>query len=176
MRRPDRTIPRTTHSIRHRGRNWMSSRFCSRRRRAWNEGDIDGYMEGYKNSPETLFISRQVSKGFAEIVTEYKHDYPNKASMGTLSYSELEVHPLSDAFAVCHQPLSPGARQTRRRPGGRAVLADPREDSGWLEDRRRPHNLSERRGDYDGRQTVMISFSLALKSSSTRLISASVSC
>ena len=69
--------------------------------KAWNRGDIDGFMQGYKNSPETLFISRQVSKGFQEIAAEYKHDYPNRTSMGQLGYTELEVHPLSDTFAVC---------------------------------------------------------------------------
>src|SRR5579875_897947 len=48
--------------------------------RAWDQGDIDSFMSGYKNSPETLFIARQVSKGYNEILAEYKHDYPNRAS------------------------------------------------------------------------------------------------
>ena len=69
--------------------------------KAWNQGDIDGFVQGYKQSPETLFIGRQVSKGYDEILAEYKHDYPNKSAMGTLSYSELQVHSLSDSFAVC---------------------------------------------------------------------------
>jgi ketosteroid isomerase-like protein len=69
--------------------------------KAWNAGDIDGFAKGYKDSPETLFIGRQVSRGYAEIVAEYKHDYPTRASMGTLTFSELEVHSLSDTFAVC---------------------------------------------------------------------------
>lgn len=69
--------------------------------RAWNNGDIDGFMQGYKDSPETLFIGHQISKGFREISTEYKRDYPNKSSMGQLGYAELEVHSLSDDFAVC---------------------------------------------------------------------------
>src|SRR5947209_14292034 len=63
--------------------------------RAWNSGDIDGFMHGYKESSDTLFIGRQVSKGFNEISAEYKHDYPNKSAMGQLGYSEIEVHPLS---------------------------------------------------------------------------------
>jgi ketosteroid isomerase-like protein len=69
--------------------------------KAWNQGDIDGFAKGYKDSPETLFIGRQVSKGYKEIVAEYKHDYPTKAAMGTLGFSELEVHALSETFAVC---------------------------------------------------------------------------
>jgi ketosteroid isomerase-like protein len=69
--------------------------------KAWNAGDLVGYAKGYKDSPATLFIGRQVSRGYAEIVAEYKHDYPTAASMGTLGYSELEVHSLSETFAVC---------------------------------------------------------------------------
>jgi ketosteroid isomerase-like protein len=69
--------------------------------KAWNKGDLEGFARGYKDSPETLFIGRQVSRGYAEIVAEYKHDYPTQASMGTLGFSELEVHALSDTFAVC---------------------------------------------------------------------------
>ncbi len=69
--------------------------------KAWNNGDIDGFVAGYKRSPETMFIARQVSKGYEEILAEYKHDYPTKSSMGTLTYSELEVHPLSETFALC---------------------------------------------------------------------------
>ena len=69
--------------------------------KAWNKGDIDGFMQGFKDSPSTLFIARQVSKGYNEISAEYKHDYPNRSSMGQLGYSELEVHSLSDKFAVC---------------------------------------------------------------------------
>lgn len=69
--------------------------------KAWNEGDIEGYVKGYKNSPDTLFIGRQVSKGYAQIMEDYKRNYSSRASMGQLTFSELEVHPLSDTFAAC---------------------------------------------------------------------------
>jgi ketosteroid isomerase-like protein len=69
--------------------------------KAWNAGDIDGYLKGYKESPDTLFIGRQISHGYTQILADYKHNYPTRASMGTLTFSELEAHPLSDTFAVC---------------------------------------------------------------------------
>jgi ketosteroid isomerase-like protein len=69
--------------------------------KAWNAGDLEGYVKGYKDSPDTLFVGRQVSKGYAQILDDYKHNYSTRASMGTLTFSELEVHPLSDTFAVC---------------------------------------------------------------------------
>lgn len=68
---------------------------------AWNRGDIDSFAQGYKDSPDTIFISRQLNRGFAGMVDEYHHDYPTKAAMGTLAFSELEVHPLDEKFAVC---------------------------------------------------------------------------
>jgi len=69
--------------------------------KAWNAGDIAGYVKGYKDSPDTLFLGRQVSRGFKQILEDYQHNYPNRAAMGTLTFSELEVHSLSDTFAAC---------------------------------------------------------------------------
>ena len=68
--------------------------------RAWNRGDIDAFLSGYKDSPDLVFIGRQVSKGFAQLQTDYKHNYPTRDAMGTLSFSELEPHLLDERFAV----------------------------------------------------------------------------
>lgn len=67
---------------------------------AWNKGDLTAFASTFKDSPDTLVITHQVSRGFAGLLDEYKRDYPNKAAMGTLSYSDLEVHPLDENFAV----------------------------------------------------------------------------
>jgi uncharacterized protein (TIGR02246 family) len=67
---------------------------------AWNKGDLTAFADTFKDSPDTLVITHQVSRGFAGLLDEYKHDYPNKAAMGTLTYSDLEVHPLDENFAV----------------------------------------------------------------------------
>jgi ketosteroid isomerase-like protein len=69
--------------------------------KSWNAGDIAGYLKAYKDSPDTLFVGRQVSKGFKQILDDYEHNYPDRASMGTLSFSELETHPINDTYAVC---------------------------------------------------------------------------
>src|SRR5580765_7135248 len=67
---------------------------------AWNRGDIEGFAEGYKNSPDTLFITGIVNHGFAGMVEQYKREYPSKAAMGLLGFSELEVRILDEHFAV----------------------------------------------------------------------------
>jgi ketosteroid isomerase-like protein len=69
--------------------------------KAWNAGDLEGYVKGYKDSPDTLFVGKSVSEGYAQILDDYKHNYSTRAAMGTLAFSELEVHSLSDTFAVC---------------------------------------------------------------------------
>jgi uncharacterized protein (TIGR02246 family) len=67
---------------------------------AWNKGDLPGFASSYKDAPDTLFITRQVSRGYAGLVDEYKHDYPTRAAMGTLAFTDLEVRPLTEDFAV----------------------------------------------------------------------------
>jgi len=68
---------------------------------AWNRGDMEGFVRAYKDSPDILFISHQVNRGYAGLLDQYRRDYPSKAAMGNLSFSGLEVHPLDDRFAVC---------------------------------------------------------------------------
>lgn len=72
-----------------------------RQEAAWNHGDIDAFAEGYKNSPDTLFINTQIQRGYDSMLAAYHHNYPTKESMGTLAFSDLEVHPLGNDFAVC---------------------------------------------------------------------------
>lgn len=68
---------------------------------AWNRGDIDAFAEGYKDSPDTLFINNLIQRGFAGMKADYHHNYPSKETMGQLTFSELEVHPIDDKVAVC---------------------------------------------------------------------------
>jgi uncharacterized protein (TIGR02246 family) len=67
---------------------------------AWNRGDIDAFAQAYKDSPDILFVTNSVNRGFAGMVDAYRRDYPNKGVMGTLTFSELEAHPLDERFAV----------------------------------------------------------------------------
>lgn len=67
---------------------------------AWNRGDIDSFMRGYKDSPETTFIGKTLSHGFRPILERYKTGYATRAAMGTLDFSELEVRMLGSDYAV----------------------------------------------------------------------------
>ena len=68
---------------------------------AWNKGDLIAFASGYKDAPDTLFISpQQLSRGYTSLLESYRHNYPTRASMGTLAYSDLEVRTLDENYAV----------------------------------------------------------------------------
>jgi uncharacterized protein (TIGR02246 family) len=68
---------------------------------AWNRGDIEGFMQGYWNSPQMTFVSgNNVTKGWQETTDRYKKSYDSKAKMGELSFSDLEITVTSKNSAV----------------------------------------------------------------------------
>lgn len=67
---------------------------------AWNRGDIQAFAQSYKNSPDIIFVTGVVNRGYEGMVDAYRRNYPSKAAMGTLSFSELEAHHLDDKFAI----------------------------------------------------------------------------
>jgi uncharacterized protein (TIGR02246 family) len=99
---------------------------------AWNKGDLTAFASSYKDAPDTLFITHQVSRGFAGLLDEYKHDYPNRASMGTLTYSELEVRSLDENYAVV---IGKYHLERGKKDGGNAdglfSLVFEKTDKGW---------------------------------------------
>jgi ketosteroid isomerase-like protein len=67
----------------------------------WNRGDIDGFMRGYWNSPETIFAGASgVSRGWQTVLDHYHKNYPDRAAMGHLDFSELEITPLGNDAAL----------------------------------------------------------------------------
>lgn len=67
---------------------------------AWNEGDIDTFMHGYKNSPETTFIGKNIRYGYEPILENYKRNFATCDTMGTLDFSEVTVKMLGKHYAV----------------------------------------------------------------------------
>lgn len=68
--------------------------------RAWNAGDMNSFLDTYKHSPDLLFVSGEVMHGFDAVSNIYRHNYPDRASMGTLSFSNIEPHILDERFAT----------------------------------------------------------------------------
>lgn len=72
----------------------------SRQAADWNRGDLDAFAVGYKNSPDILFIGHSIHRGYAGVLASYKQQYPDRARMGTLSFTDLQVQPLDERFAT----------------------------------------------------------------------------
>ena len=63
----------------------------------WNNGDIDGFMEGYWNSEELIFTSlnHKPAFGWENTLERYKNSYPTKESMGKLKFEFLDLKLIS---------------------------------------------------------------------------------
>lgn len=66
---------------------------------AWNRGDLNRFVEGYLDSPQTLFIGHDIARGRAQLLARYQKAYGTPEKMGTLSFSDIEVHLLSPKYA-----------------------------------------------------------------------------
>jgi ketosteroid isomerase-like protein len=69
--------------------------------RAWNEGNIDAFLEGYWHSPDLTFSgSSGIAHGWDGVLVRYKKTYPDRATMGRLDFSGLEFHFLGGDAAL----------------------------------------------------------------------------
>src|SRR6266545_2545839 len=97
---------------------------------AWNRGDIDGFMDGYWRSDKTVFVSGDdVSRGWEKVLDRYKKKYTDRAKMGTLAFSNLEITPLGDDSAVVLGSWE--LKRANDQPHGRFTLIFRRLPEGW---------------------------------------------
>lgn len=67
----------------------------------WNKGNIRGFMDGYWNSSELTFAgTRGFTRGWQPVLARYEKSYADKAAMGTLDFSELEIRQLGPGEAL----------------------------------------------------------------------------
>ncbi len=98
--------------------------------KAWNAGDVEHFMEGYAKIPGLRFASGDtVTRGWQETLGRYKERYPDRAAMGTLTFSELETTILDREAAVVfgHWRL----KTAKGEPHGLFTLLFRRTDAGW---------------------------------------------
>jgi uncharacterized protein (TIGR02246 family) len=74
-------------------------RVLSNQAQAWNRGDIDAFMNGYDNSPNTVFIGKTVLRGYDAVRRRYREHYPTREKMGNLRFSDLSVNLLGTDYA-----------------------------------------------------------------------------
>ena len=70
--------------------------------RAWNKGDLRGFMEGYWQSPDLSFFSgKSKTKGWQATLDRYRKKYQGEGKeMGKLSFTDLDVALLGPQHAL----------------------------------------------------------------------------
>ncbi|MBT7725961.1 MAG: hypothetical protein HN702_01080 [Flavobacteriales bacterium] len=68
----------------------------------WNNGDIDGFMEGYWNSEKLIFTTDKgiTTYGWGNTLDRYKNNYPTKEIMGELKFEIYDVKLTSHKTSV----------------------------------------------------------------------------
>jgi len=98
--------------------------------KAWNRGDIDGFMNGYARSKSTIFVSEDtVTRGWQTVRDRYKKKYSDRAKMGTLKFSNLEITPLGADSAVALGGWK--LKRAKDQPHGRFTLIFRKTADGW---------------------------------------------
>lgn len=68
---------------------------------SWNHGDIEGFMNGYWNSPQLTFSGAGgLRRGWEPVRADYRTRYHDAQAMGHLDFSELEVYALGKDAAL----------------------------------------------------------------------------
>jgi beta-aspartyl-peptidase (threonine type) len=107
-------------------------RILTEQQRAWNRGDIDDFMAHYLKSDELTFSSGgRVTRGWQSTLVNYRKRYPDRATMGNLDFTQLEVRPLGEEAALV---LGNWHLERKSHPdvGGNFTLILQRIDERWL--------------------------------------------
>jgi ketosteroid isomerase-like protein len=66
---------------------------------AWNRGDVDAFMVGYWEDDSLMFIGKSgVTYGYKNTLANYKKNYPDAAAMGQLTFTLIQLKPLSKEY------------------------------------------------------------------------------
>ncbi|MBV7316050.1 DUF4440 domain-containing protein [Shewanella sp. NIFS-20-20] len=98
---------------------------------AWNEGDLDTYMQGYWNDPQMRFVSNgKFRYGWQETLAAYKKHYPDAESLGVLLFTIKDIKMLSNysALVVGRWQLT----RVKDMPGGVFTLLMEKIDGRWV--------------------------------------------
>jgi ketosteroid isomerase-like protein len=58
----------------------------------WNDGSVEKFMRGYQQAETTRFASGgNISQGWKTVFERYKKTYADKAAMGKLTFSDVDI-------------------------------------------------------------------------------------
>lgn len=97
---------------------------------AWNNGDIDTFMDYYWKSDDLTFSSGgKTTRGWTATRDRYKQKYTSRELMGKLSFSELEVNVFTGDTALV---LGRWHLDRKEPAGGNFSLVLRKLDDRWL--------------------------------------------
>jgi len=97
---------------------------------AWNCGDIEGYMDGYDRSPDTVFVSGDhINRGWQTVLDRYKKNYDSREKMGFLTFSDIEINILGKEAALVLGRWH--LKRANDEPHGTFTLLFRKTKSGW---------------------------------------------
>lgn len=98
--------------------------------KAWNRGDIEGFMKGYWNSDSTIFVSGgNLSRGYNQLLARYKKTYDTREKMGKLDFTDLAIRTISSRAAIVTGVFR--LYRSNDQPWGRFTLVVEKKPEGW---------------------------------------------
>ena len=107
-------------------------KILSSQQECWNNGDIDGFMQGYWNSEKLVFTSlnHKPAYGWKNTLERYKNSYPTKSSMGELKFEILNLKLISKTTATLKGKWE--LIRQKDHPNGLFWLDIEKFDNNWL--------------------------------------------
>jgi len=107
-------------------------KILSSQQECWNNGDIDGFMQGFWNSEKLVFTSlnHKPAYGWKNTLERYKNSYPTKSSMGELRFEILNLKLISKTTATLKGKWE--LIRQKDHPNGLFWLDIERFDNNWL--------------------------------------------
>ena len=97
---------------------------------AWNEGDLVTFVGDYLDSPRMRFVSGgSVRYGTDDVLDRYRRTYPDRAAMGVLTFTDLDVRVLSDEYVFVFGRYH--LERENDAPTGLFTLLFERTQEGW---------------------------------------------
>ena len=100
--------------------------------KAWNSGDLDGFMNGYWQSDSLKFIGKNgITYGYEATLENYKKSYPDIETMGKLKFDILSIQQLdkNHIFVIGKWYLK---RDTKEDLGGHFTLIWKKINKKWV--------------------------------------------
>lgn len=101
-------------------------------KKCWNNGDIDGFMQGYWKSEKLIFTSlnHKPAYGWENTLERYKNSYPTKYSMGEFRFEILDIEITSKKTAIVNGEWE--LIRANDHPNGLFWLDFKKIDQNWL--------------------------------------------